>query len=154
MSALPLWRACDYPAFLKGKPQQSKPDITRYDPENGKELYLEKLRDYGTTLLREVFIDEMKHLDAGWMEVFEKSQSKRDFDLAAHDCDNEFITRHVKAWLEDAIAAAKTGDLGNRSLQHRIGNFFDHAEESVTATMTTFLRRRQPFSATEVNQQQ
>lgn len=31
--ALPLWNACDYPAFLKGRPRRIKPDLGRYKLE-------------------------------------------------------------------------------------------------------------------------
>ena len=41
--------------------------------------YSEQRWLYEATLLRDIFIDEMRRLDAGWVEIFDKSQVKRDF---------------------------------------------------------------------------
>ncbi|KAJ5201002.1 hypothetical protein N7449_005805 [Penicillium cf. viridicatum] len=100
VSALPLWNACYYPAFLKGPPRRLEPDLGRYELEaNGEasDLYWEHLWEYEVTLLRDVFIDRMKSLEPGWVEVFHKSQRQRDFDLAVQNCDNEFVARHIRA---------------------------------------------------------
>ncbi|KAJ6188800.1 hypothetical protein N7519_003708 [Penicillium mononematosum] len=119
VSAVPLWKACSYPELLEERPRHSKPVPGDYRPEdNGEpnELYFEHLWHYETTLLRDIFIDEMRTLDAGWVEVFEKSQVKRDFDYAVHNCDNEFSARDIEAWIEDIAT-----DISNpRSLDDRI----------------------------------
>ncbi|CAI7657402.1 unnamed protein product [Penicillium viridicatum] len=76
ISALPLWNACYYPAFLKGPPRRLEPDLGRYELEaNGEpsDLYWEHL---------------MKSLEPGWVEVFHKSQPQRNFDLTVQNCDN------------------------------------------------------------------
>ena len=107
VSALPLWNACYYPAFLEGRQRRLEPDIGRYEPEESgeiSELYLEHLWEYEVTLLRDVFIDRMASLEPGWVEVFNKSQHQRDFDLAVRDCDNEFVARHIRAWISDHTA--------------------------------------------------
>lgn len=114
LDSLPLWKACYFPSFLEGKTRHSEPDVGRYHHEDNGEpcdLYFEVLQEHEKTLLRDVFIDEMEQLDAGWMEVFKESQIKRDFDFAVHNCDDEFAARNIKAWIEDATAAVKTGDL-------------------------------------------
>ncbi|CAG8899472.1 unnamed protein product [Penicillium egyptiacum] len=119
VSAVPLWKACSYPQLLEGRPRYSKPVPRNYKLEdNGEpnELYFEHLWHYETTLLRDIFIDEMRVLDAGWVEVFEKSQVKRDFDYAVHHCDRLLDARHIEAWIEDM-----TTDISNaRSLGDRI----------------------------------
>ncbi|CAI7643739.1 unnamed protein product [Penicillium bialowiezense] len=124
VSALPLWKSCYYPTFLQEPPRRSEPDRSRYgggpyDPTNGEpsDLYLEHLWEYQATLLRDVFIDEMKRLDAEWVTVFNESVSKRDFEIAVHNCDNDFVVGHIDTWLDDLT----TGGLeGLRSLRDRI----------------------------------
>lgn len=74
VSAVPLWKACSYPSFLEERPRRSKPVPESYEPEeNGEpnELYFEHLWQYETTILRDIFMDEMRRLDAGWVEVFD-----------------------------------------------------------------------------------
>jgi hypothetical protein len=51
--------------------------------------------DYETTLLRDIFIEELKTLDTECREVFDKIQHKRDFDIAVYYCDNEFLAKHI-----------------------------------------------------------
>ena len=105
VSAVPLWKACSYPSFLDERPRHLKPDIEDYAPEEDTEepyeMYFEHLWQYEATLLRDIFMDEMRRLDAGWVEVFDKSQVKRDLDCAVQDCDNEFSTRDINAWIKD-----------------------------------------------------
>ncbi|KAJ5478680.1 hypothetical protein N7530_004189 [Penicillium desertorum] len=80
VSAVPLWKACSYPLFLDEQPRRSEPIPPPQDNEGANVLYLEQLWLYEVTLLRDIFIDEMRRLDAGWVEVFDKSQVKRDFE--------------------------------------------------------------------------
>ncbi|CAG8930104.1 unnamed protein product [Penicillium salamii] len=125
VSALPLWKSCDYPQFLKGRPRRSEPDRSHYycggpdDPTNSEppRLYFEDLWEYQATLLRDVFIDEMKLLDAEWVTVFNESVGKRDFDFAVHYCDDEWETGYIDSWLDDI---AHGGLEGLRGLQDRI----------------------------------
>ncbi|KAJ5189665.1 Aminoglycoside phosphotransferase [Penicillium cf. griseofulvum] len=119
VSAVPLWKGCDYPPFLEERPRRQEPVIGRYKLEdNGEpsELYFEHLWQYEATLLRDIFIDEMRRLDAGWVEVFDKSQIKRDFDYAVHHCDCCISARHIEAWIGDMAA----GISNPRSLENRI----------------------------------
>ncbi|KGO69662.1 Aminoglycoside phosphotransferase [Penicillium italicum] len=104
VSAVPLWKACSYPSFLEGRPRHSEPVLGTYEPDdNGlpNEMYFEHLWQYETTLLRDVFIDEMRRLDTGWVEVFEKSELKRDFDYAVNYCDSWVSARDIEAWIRD-----------------------------------------------------
>lgn len=119
VSALPLWNACYYPAFLKGPPRGLKPDLRRYEIEasgEASDLYWEHLWKYEVTILRDVFIDRMKSLEPGWVDVFHKSQRQRDFDTAVQNCDNEFVARHIRAWIDDLTARVDN----HRSLRDRI----------------------------------
>lgn len=49
------------------------------------------------------------------MEVFDKNEAKRDFDIAVQNCDNEFVARDINAWIGDITAG-----ISNRSLRDRI----------------------------------
>lgn len=104
---------------MEGRQRRLEPDIGRYEPEESgeiSELYWEHLWEYEVTLLRDVFIDRMASLEPGWVEVFNKSQRQRDFDLAVRNCDNEFVARHIRAWISD-----HTAEVDNpRSLRDRI----------------------------------
>ena len=92
--ALPLWKACYYPAFLKGPPQHLEPELGRCGKAS--DLYWEHLWEYEVTLLHDVFIDKI-----GWVEIFHKSQYLRDFDLAVQNCNNEFMAQHIHAWMNE-----------------------------------------------------
>jgi hypothetical protein len=119
VSALPLWNACYYPTFLQGRPRRMKPDLGRYDSDaNGEpsDLYWEHLWDREMTLLRDVFIGKMKELEPEWVDVFNRSQRQRDFDIAVQNCDDEYAARHVRAWIDDVT----TGVESPRSLCDRI----------------------------------
>lgn len=108
VSALPLWKACYYPLYLQEKSRHSKPNIRTYHREADGEpydIYWIHLWEYETTILRDIFIEEMKKLEPGWVEVFNKSQIQRDLDFAAHNCDHEFMARDIKEWIEDITAA-------------------------------------------------
>lgn len=119
VSAVPLWKACSYPSFLEERPRRLEPKTEEYAPEDTgepSEVYFEHLWQYEATLLRDIFIDEMRKLDPGWVEVFDKSQVKRDFDYAAAYCDSWISARDIEAWIGDI-----TTDMNNaRSLGDRI----------------------------------
>ncbi|RMJ10436.1 hypothetical protein CDV36_009937 [Fusarium kuroshium] len=111
VSALPLWKACSYPAFLEGRPRHKKPDETRYahDPDQVPScLYLEHLLEYELTLLRSLFLEEMERVEPRWITVFNASQLQRDFDLAAENCDSENLARDILRWA-DSIAGGSGG---------------------------------------------
>lgn len=82
VSSLPLWKACDYPRFLHGRPRDTKPDIEMYDKENPDSAYWEHLHEYEATFLRDVFMEEIRTSERGWANVFEVSLLQRGFDTA------------------------------------------------------------------------
>jgi Phosphotransferase enzyme family len=118
VSALPLWKACDYPCFLESKSRYEELDRNNYNKDDPDTLYWEHLMEYELTKLRRYFLDEMRQLEPKWIEVFESATTKRDFYVAIHNCDNVFMRRHINDWLDD-IDSGK-GPL--RSLRARIYN--------------------------------
>ena len=72
--------------------------------------------EYELTKLRRYFLDEMRRLQPNWIEVFDSATAKRDFYLAAQNCDNEFVAKDITEWLDDVTR--RNGAV--RSLRDRI----------------------------------
>ena len=51
--------------------------------------------EYELTKLRRYFLDEMRQLQPNWIEVFDSATAKRDFYIAAQNCDNEFVAKNI-----------------------------------------------------------
>ncbi|KAI9665451.1 MAG: hypothetical protein M1829_005730 [Trizodia sp. TS-e1964] len=103
VSAMPLWKACDYPIFLKGRVRETEPARERYrHDDNGDPdvLYWEHLMDYELTMLRRCFINEMRKLEPAWIEIFDSTQTKRDFETAVR-YSNGILAKTILRWIED-----------------------------------------------------
>ncbi|OQE37942.1 hypothetical protein PENCOP_c009G07001 [Penicillium coprophilum] len=110
------------PFVLDQRPRYSEPDVANYDREaNGElnELYFAHLWEYEGTLLRDVFIDEMKNLDAEWMEIFDRSQVSRDLDFAVYHCNSGIYTK-INAWIGDIAAGISNGAVCAIGSMHRM----------------------------------
>ena len=116
VSALPLWKACDFPPFLNGKPRYKEPEIYLYNLEDPDTLYWDDLMEYELTKLRQCFLDEMRQLEPKWIEVFESATAKRDVYYAVLLCNARFHARTINKWLDDV--ASKKGPV--RSLPARV----------------------------------
>lgn len=119
VSALPLWKACDFLSFLEGPSRDLEPEPSRYHPEDDgepSELYWEHMWDYEATLLRKVYLEEMKLIGPKWVDIFNMSTAERDLDIAVQNCSNEFISQHINAWIADVTA----GETKLKSLRDRI----------------------------------
>lgn len=106
VSAVPLWKACDYPCFLNG---DTRPDQNRYKHDcNGdpNSLYWVHLEDYELTRLRCYYINEMQKREPGWVEIFRASERQRDFEYAMRSCDTGFFARRINEWI-DGFASGK-----------------------------------------------
>ncbi|KAL9618894.1 MAG: hypothetical protein Q9160_006419 [Pyrenula sp. 1 TL-2023] len=116
VSALPLWRACQYPAFLEGRRRNEKPKREFYaaaDPEEEEEakaqgldnealnpLYWEHVLEFERIHLRQVFLSAMERFAPMWVEHHRTAALKADFEFAVCNADNEFCTSHIRAWLD------------------------------------------------------
>ncbi|KAF1940271.1 kinase-like protein [Clathrospora elynae] len=127
VSAVPLWRACQFPQFLEGRARDDKPVREEYAPdsederrevaaspdalgsESVNELYCEHLLEYEQTLLRRVFMECMESLTPDWNTTLRKNTLQVDFELAVHNCDNGWRFKSVKRWL----TAFKEGHAGS-----------------------------------------
>ncbi|KAK3109659.1 hypothetical protein LTR53_016842 [Teratosphaeriaceae sp. CCFEE 6253] len=72
VSALPLWRACDFPAFLESRDEEADIRLTNSRPYNDEgeenDIYWERLLFFELTKLRTCFLNEMRRLEPGWMK--------------------------------------------------------------------------------------
>ncbi|OBT77775.1 hypothetical protein VF21_03785 [Pseudogymnoascus sp. 05NY08] len=105
VSAVPLWKACDFPSFLGGRSREVKPDRTAYNlnDEDDADDYWRYLKEYEIAKLRLVFLDEMARLEPEWMEIFKASQVKRNLDSAVLDCDSVVSARSIRYWSDNVM---------------------------------------------------
>ena len=102
VSAMPMWKVCQLPTFLRGCERHDKPDRVTYAPDQDPEhdLYAEHVEDYEKTILRQRFLDRMREVSPSWVEIHLASGLKLDFDLAISQCDNEFCYKRIERWLD------------------------------------------------------
>ncbi|PQE05334.1 aminoglycoside phosphotransferase protein [Rutstroemia sp. NJR-2017a BVV2] len=117
VSTLPLWRACGFPEFLKGRERNKEPKRDQYAPDDGKKnidesgenaidnegvnsLYWEHLLEFELTILRDLFLKEIGKIAPVWIEEFEKGAVKADFEEAVQNCDNCWRAKQIKTWLD------------------------------------------------------
>lgn len=114
VSVLPLWKACQFPDFLTATERHKKPNRATYLPDNDEcnsqekdldnegvtNIYWEHMMEYELTLLRKVFLDEMRMLAPEWIENMEKGTDKADFDLAVKHCDDSWMAKTINVWLD------------------------------------------------------
>ncbi|TVY47021.1 hypothetical protein LOCC1_G002696 [Lachnellula occidentalis] len=126
ISALPLWKACQLPYFLRGEgghlyEHPFRDDYSQEGHEDGFAnhsgshlTYWEHLEKHELTKLRCTFLKEMKRLEPAWIREFEESAVKAEFELAVQVCDDrrQFNRRQlnrVKLWLDRRDAGEKNG---------------------------------------------
>ena len=99
VSVLPLWKVCRLPEYLDGPECHVKPDpISQYKGVED-ELYQLHLKKYEYTLLRSVFLDEMRVVDPEWIQEYERSIKRADFGKAVESCDVPWKGT-VENWLD------------------------------------------------------
>jgi aminoglycoside phosphotransferase (APT) family kinase protein len=103
VSAVPFWKAGQFPSFLQGRDRKGKPDQELYVDPVDSALYWEHVEKYEKTILREIFLKEMERLQPEWMKAFEDSEGtiKADLEEAVLSCDNESCMDVVEAWLDE-----------------------------------------------------
>jgi hypothetical protein len=112
VSALPLWRACQFPEFLQGGVRDETPLRESYmadtggsvetdlDNEGINRMYWDHLLEYEQMKLREVFLREMETLSPEWVLTMKESAVKADFDAAVHGFDG-LAFNSVRDWIDD-----------------------------------------------------
>ena len=120
VSALPLWKACQLPEFLESRNCQEKPVKENYSKdEDGEtnELYWEVLMEYEQTQLRSVFLEGMKRIEPGWVDVFENARQKADFELAVQNCDSTTCLKIITKRLDEVDRGDQVRSLKERLTQ-------------------------------------
>ncbi|KAI0829584.1 kinase-like protein [Hypoxylon sp. FL0890] len=106
VSCLPLYEACQFPAFLQqARDRQVEPltphGVAQKQPDSKDILiYERRLRQHELTLLRQLFINEMMDRCPEWVHIFESQKELRDYEAAVQNCDNEFAYKAVERWVD------------------------------------------------------
>ncbi|MCJ1275965.1 hypothetical protein MMC21_003770 [Puttea exsequens] len=105
VSPLPLWKACDIPAFLDGTEIiEKQPTEDKYSKDENGEVdgcFWDDMMDYEVTQLRKIFFEKVSELEPGWMGVYDSSYIKRDFGVAIENCNQPFSRSTIEGWLDD-----------------------------------------------------
>ena len=129
VSTLPLWKACQFPAFLEGKPRDEVSLIREYLKEGVREpgnLFWEHTKEFELTRLRDRFLKTMKELEPAWIEVYNSSRDQRDFDLAVQNCDNPFCLGPIQRWFDGIDYYMSGHSRSIRSLADRLQELYEH----------------------------
>ncbi|KAG8525486.1 uncharacterized protein KY384_009130 [Bacidia gigantensis] len=117
VSTLPLWKACQFPAFLEGRNRAEEPLQQNYQRDGQiSDLFWDHLLEYELAQLRTSFFQQMEQLEPKWTLAYRSSQPLRDFDLAAKNCSEPFSLRTINAWLDDV----ENNVIGAQSLEQRL----------------------------------
>lgn len=124
VSAVPMWRACQFPQLLEGRSRDENPERSQYgkdldddqddpstldgpDNEGVSIFYWEHLLEYEQTQLRQVFKEEMGRVEPDGLATMQANTPRSDFKKAVHNCDNGWRFKQVKRWLQ----AYKAGNI-------------------------------------------
>ncbi|KAI1206105.1 kinase-like domain-containing protein [Annulohypoxylon truncatum] len=126
VSCLPLYEACQFPAFLQQSQDRPVEPLTPYgitqkQLDNNQHIanYDRNLRQHHTTLLRRLFITEMMDKCPEWVTIFDSRKYLRDYEAAVQNCDNEFAYEIVETWV-DAVEKAESPDKTPWHLHERL----------------------------------
>ncbi|KAI2464256.1 kinase-like protein [Annulohypoxylon bovei var. microspora] len=126
VSCLPLYEACQFPAFLKQA--QDRPiepltplGATRKQPSDSRDLtkYNRDLRQHHITLLRRLFVTEMMDKCPVWVDIFDSRRYLRDYEAAVQNCDNDYAYEMVERWV-DAVEKGESSDKTPWHLHERL----------------------------------
>ena len=105
-SAIPLWSACRPPKFLDSVNREDKPEKSDFAVEEDgtpNQMYFERLEEWEQTRLRAYFFEQMRLLEPKWVEVYEASEVKREFENCIQMCDsfcNKIWRDNISDWLD------------------------------------------------------
>lgn len=125
VSCLPLYEACQFPAFLQQSRDRHVEPLTPHrvaqKKPGSKEIleYERDLRQYELTLLRKLFINEMMGSCPEWVHIYNNRKSLRDYEAAVQNCDNESAYEAVERWV-DAVEQWETPGATPWSLHERL----------------------------------
>jgi hypothetical protein len=98
---VPLYLACQIPKFLRGPDCSSPPPVEEeFENEFYEQAYFEGLENYEKTRLRDLFLEEMERACPEWLEIFESSGVKADFEFAVGVVTMQGIGEVLDEWIE------------------------------------------------------
>ncbi|KAI1098057.1 hypothetical protein F4804DRAFT_350820 [Jackrogersella minutella] len=117
VSCLPLYEACQFPAFLRqARDRPVEPltpyRVTREQPSTPQDImsHDSNLRQHQVTLLRQLLVAEMMDMCLGWVHIFNNRRGLRNYESAVQNCDNKFAYGIVEMWVD---AMGKGGGCSN-----------------------------------------
>ncbi|KAF7509385.1 hypothetical protein GJ744_008108 [Endocarpon pusillum] len=120
VSCLPLWKTCQFPVYLWGRDRLEQPQQELYaKTEDGtaNEIFTEHLKEFEKTRLRKLFLARMAQTEPQWIQVFESSSRKADFDLTLEHCDSSLMLKTIKKWLDNIDAGKEYQSLRQLTLE-------------------------------------
>ncbi|KAI1775793.1 hypothetical protein F4818DRAFT_441071 [Hypoxylon cercidicola] len=117
ISSLPLYEACQFPAFLQQARDRLTEPRTPYrvnraqlDISQDLREYDMDLRQHQISMLRQLFLAEMADRCPDWVRVFQSQGDLRDYEAAVQNCDNEFAYEMVERW----VTSVEEGGVGTK----------------------------------------
>lgn len=97
---VPLWLACSVPKFLRGPDRDSPPTFDEvFENAFYEQAYYDDLEEYEKTQLRKFFFEEMERICPEWVEVFDESGLKADFEFAVTTATYPGVLDILETWL-------------------------------------------------------
>jgi len=97
----PLWLACQIPKFLHSSSRDEPPiRDDEFEDEWYEKAYFDDLEEYEKTQLREFFLEEMERLCPEWVEVFNASDLKADFECAVSFVSEQGAGADIDEWIK------------------------------------------------------
>ena len=100
---VPLWEACQLPAFLQGADRTKEPLHKEYQLADGTTNagFLLDTREFENTLLRAQFLRRMAEVEPSWTDIYHASGEKVDFCYSVLYCDGVFSFKRIQKWLDN-----------------------------------------------------
>jgi hypothetical protein len=121
ITTCPLWLACQVPKFIDDVPRLNCPDPRRYShkllPDGTEDpdcLLYEHNEQYEKTCMREFFFRDMRRICPEWIQVYEASKLKRDFEDAVSFFGFSMMSKDIEDW----VTAVENGESPNGVGEH------------------------------------
>jgi aminoglycoside phosphotransferase (APT) family kinase protein len=106
---VPLWLACQIPRFLRGTDFDEPPEfVDDFENEWLERAYYDDIEDYEKTELREFFLQEMQRVCPEWIDVFEESELKADFEFAVSVATTRGCGKMMDKWIAGVVENGET----------------------------------------------
>jgi len=125
ITTCPLWLACQVPKFIDDVPRLNCPDPRRYShkllPDGTEDpdcLIYEHNEQYEKTCMREFFFRDMRRICPEWIQVYEASKLKRDFEDAVSFFGFSMMSKDIEDWVTAVEKGESPNGVGEHSPAH------------------------------------